>query len=141
MNAEANKKKRFKPSPSPQGSESDDSGILNERILLLVFQTIKWDLRTLCTTASLNRKLASSHSRKIALATTLFQSSSSNVGCIDQRSPQCSSRRWMERARQVVVLLLWLPIQPPFQGGSASAGTLRPRVALLQNLRPKLAYL
>lgn len=57
MNAEANKQKRFKPSPSPQGSESDDSGILNERILLLVFQTIKWDLRTLCTTASLNRKL------------------------------------------------------------------------------------
>ncbi|KAM7254129.1 hypothetical protein ACFE04_031811 [Oxalis oulophora] len=38
-------------------SADSDSGILNEHILLLIFGSIKWDLRVLCLTASLNRKL------------------------------------------------------------------------------------
>ncbi|CAN0892620.1 EID1-like F-box protein 3 [Linum grandiflorum] len=38
-------------------SSSSDSGILNERILVLVFESIKWDLPTLCATAAVNRKL------------------------------------------------------------------------------------
>ncbi|KAE8671334.1 EID1-like F-box protein 3 [Hibiscus syriacus] len=38
-------------------SELDDSGILNERILLLVFESIKWDLQVLCLVSSVNHKL------------------------------------------------------------------------------------
>ncbi|KAI3449603.1 hypothetical protein Pfo_006268 [Paulownia fortunei] len=41
----------------PRLNESADSGILNERILLLVFESMKWDIRTLCRTASVNCKL------------------------------------------------------------------------------------
>ncbi|XVF21816.1 hypothetical protein REPUB_Repub12eG0122400 [Reevesia pubescens] len=44
-------------SPPSHASQSDDSGILNERILLLVFESIKWDLQVLCLTASVNHKL------------------------------------------------------------------------------------
>ncbi|WCJ21496.1 EID1-like 3 [Euphorbia peplus] len=36
-----------------------ESGIFNERILLLVFNYIKWDLQSLCAAASVNRKLRS----------------------------------------------------------------------------------
>ncbi|XWS46786.1 hypothetical protein CRYUN_Cryun14cG0098000 [Craigia yunnanensis] len=43
--------------PLSHGSKSDDSGILNERILLLVFESIKWDLQVLCLAASVNHKL------------------------------------------------------------------------------------
>ncbi|PSS06396.1 EID1-like F-box protein [Actinidia chinensis var. chinensis] len=38
-------------------SESSHSGILNERVLVLVFQSIKWDIHALCRTASVSRKL------------------------------------------------------------------------------------
>ncbi|GMI69374.1 EID1-like 3 [Hibiscus trionum] len=38
-------------------SELDDSGIQNERILLLVFESIKWDLQILCLVSSVNHKL------------------------------------------------------------------------------------
>ncbi|XP_021907724.1 EID1-like F-box protein 3 [Carica papaya] len=49
---------RIRTNPPNQGSEySAESGILNERILLLVFESIKWDLQVLCLTASVNRKL------------------------------------------------------------------------------------
>ncbi|KAJ4829130.1 EID1-like F-box protein 3 [Turnera subulata] len=49
--------KRHQASSLSDGSGSLDSGILNERILLLVFECMKWDLHTLCVTASVNRKL------------------------------------------------------------------------------------
>ncbi|KAH7577504.1 hypothetical protein JRO89_XS01G0259300 [Xanthoceras sorbifolium] len=49
--------KRLRPNPPSQGSECGESGILNERILLIVFESVKWDLHLLCLTASLNRKL------------------------------------------------------------------------------------
>ncbi|KAL6968363.1 EID1-like F-box protein 3 [Sarracenia purpurea var. burkii] len=39
------------------GSGSMDSGILNERILVLVFKSINWDIRVLCQAASVSRKL------------------------------------------------------------------------------------
>lgn len=49
---------RLRPNPPSQGSDSSsDSGILNERILVLVFESIKWDIHTVCVTASVNRKL------------------------------------------------------------------------------------
>ncbi|XP_022758175.1 EID1-like F-box protein 3 [Durio zibethinus] len=48
---------RRRPNPLSYDSESDESGILNERILLLVFESIKWDLHVLCFTASVNHKL------------------------------------------------------------------------------------
>ncbi|GMP91100.1 hypothetical protein CsSME_00041940 [Camellia sinensis var. sinensis] len=38
-------------------AESDDSAILNERILILVFESIKWDIHVLCQAASVSRKL------------------------------------------------------------------------------------
>lgn len=54
-------KQRLRPNPpSPSegsGSGSESSGILSERVLVLMFESIKWDLRTLCVTASLNQKL------------------------------------------------------------------------------------
>ncbi|WOG94812.1 hypothetical protein DCAR_0314109 [Daucus carota subsp. sativus] len=34
-----------------------ESGILNERILLLVFESLKWDVNVLCQTACVSRKL------------------------------------------------------------------------------------
>ncbi|XP_015077859.1 EID1-like F-box protein 3 [Solanum pennellii] len=40
-----------------ESSESEDSGIYNERILILVFASMNWDIPTLCRTASVNRKL------------------------------------------------------------------------------------
>ncbi|KAF7818294.1 EID1-like F-box protein 3 [Senna tora] len=55
--AKMNANRRLRPNPPSEGSESNDSGILNERILVLVFESLKWDLRTLCVTASLNQKL------------------------------------------------------------------------------------
>lgn len=36
---------------------SREPGILNERVLLLVFEAIQWDLRVLCLVSSVNRKL------------------------------------------------------------------------------------
>ncbi|GLT42584.1 hypothetical protein SLA2020_165750 [Shorea laevis] len=53
----ANASQRSRLDPPGQRSESEESGILDERILRLVFNSIKWDLRVLCLTASLNRKL------------------------------------------------------------------------------------
>ncbi|OAY49668.1 EID1-like F-box protein 3 [Manihot esculenta] len=52
-----NASKRLRTSPPIQGSDAGESGILNERILLLVFESIKWDLHTLCAMASVNHKL------------------------------------------------------------------------------------
>ncbi|KDP21495.1 hypothetical protein JCGZ_21966 [Jatropha curcas] len=49
--------RRLRTNPPNVGSDPDESGILNERILLLVFESIKWDLHSLCATASVNRKL------------------------------------------------------------------------------------
>lgn len=49
--------KRLRPGLQIHGSELGESGILNERILLLVFESIKWDLHLLCLTSSVNRKL------------------------------------------------------------------------------------
>lgn len=40
-----------------ESSNSDDSGIFNERILLLVFQSIKWDIHVICQMASVCRRL------------------------------------------------------------------------------------
>ncbi|KAJ7977444.1 EID1-like F-box protein, partial [Quillaja saponaria] len=54
---EMNASQRLRPNPLSDGSESSESGILNERILVLVFESIKWDLHTLCFAASVNRKL------------------------------------------------------------------------------------
>ncbi|KAA8550897.1 hypothetical protein F0562_002581 [Nyssa sinensis] len=44
-------------SPSNEVSEPGDSGILNERILMLVFESINWDIHVLCKAASVSRKL------------------------------------------------------------------------------------
>ncbi|KAL5561637.1 hypothetical protein UlMin_031384 [Ulmus minor] len=44
-------------SPSRTGSDSVESGIFNERVLVLVFESINWDIHTLCVAASVNRKL------------------------------------------------------------------------------------
>ncbi|EEF29315.1 EID1-like F-box protein 3 [Ricinus communis] len=49
--------RKLKTSTPNQGCDSGESGILNERILVLVFESIKWDLHALCATASVNRKL------------------------------------------------------------------------------------
>ncbi|XP_057966641.1 EID1-like F-box protein 3 [Malania oleifera] len=49
--------------PPGEGSESSESGILNERVLVLVFESINWDLHTLCSTASVNRKLRATAKR------------------------------------------------------------------------------
>ncbi|KAF3436330.1 hypothetical protein FNV43_RR23422 [Rhamnella rubrinervis] len=46
--------RRIRPS---QGSDSGDSGILNEQVLVLLFKSIEWDIQTLCLVASVNRKL------------------------------------------------------------------------------------
>ncbi|XP_010552781.1 PREDICTED: EID1-like F-box protein 3 [Tarenaya hassleriana] len=40
-----------------QWTNSGESGIENERVLALVFESMKWDIHTLCATASVNRKL------------------------------------------------------------------------------------
>ncbi|XP_041016969.1 EID1-like F-box protein 3 [Juglans microcarpa x Juglans regia] len=48
---------RLKPNPPSQGSESAESGIFNERVLVLLFETIRWDIHTLCSASSVNRKL------------------------------------------------------------------------------------
>lgn len=37
--------------------DSSESGILNERILVLVLEYLKWDIRVLCVAASVNRRL------------------------------------------------------------------------------------
>ncbi|OMP04994.1 EID1-like F-box protein 3-like protein [Corchorus olitorius] len=51
----ATQRQRF--NPMSQDCGSDDSGILDERILLLVLECVKWDLQVICLTASVNRKL------------------------------------------------------------------------------------
>ena len=38
-------------------SGSGESGILNERILILIFESIKWDIHVLCAASAVNRKL------------------------------------------------------------------------------------
>ncbi|XP_051118830.1 EID1-like F-box protein 3 [Andrographis paniculata] len=38
-------------------TESAEPGIHNEKILLLVFESMKWDIRTVCRTASVDRRL------------------------------------------------------------------------------------
>lgn len=40
-----------------QDSYSGDSGILNERVLFLVFESINWDVHLLCQTAAVSKKL------------------------------------------------------------------------------------
>ncbi|KAK6937494.1 hypothetical protein RJ641_031002 [Dillenia turbinata] len=49
--------KRVRVDPVTDGSEPNELGIFNERVLVLVFESIKWDLPTLCKTASVCRKL------------------------------------------------------------------------------------
>lgn len=49
--------KRMRRTPTCQGSDSGNAGILNEQILFLVFKSIKWDVKALCLVASVNRKL------------------------------------------------------------------------------------
>ncbi|KAI5316010.1 PREDICTED: EID1 [Prunus dulcis] len=49
--------RRLRPNPPSQRSDSDDLGILNERILFLVFRSMKWNIQALCSTASVNHKL------------------------------------------------------------------------------------
>ncbi|PIN18177.1 hypothetical protein CDL12_09145 [Handroanthus impetiginosus] len=41
----------------PRLAESADSGIFNERVLVLIFESMKWDIHTLIQAASVNRKL------------------------------------------------------------------------------------
>ncbi|XP_052211225.1 EID1-like F-box protein 3 [Diospyros lotus] len=43
--------------PAGEGSEPGDSGILNERVLLLVLNSLQWDIHVLCHTAAVSRKL------------------------------------------------------------------------------------
>ncbi|KAI3460860.1 hypothetical protein Pfo_017523 [Paulownia fortunei] len=45
------------PSQKPRLTESVDSGILNERILILIFESLKWDIHALCRAASVNSRL------------------------------------------------------------------------------------
>ncbi|KAM3373682.1 EID1-like F-box protein 3 [Capsicum galapagoense] len=52
-----NRSQRRRVNSAGESSESGDSGIYNERILILVFASMNWDIRTLCRTASVNRKL------------------------------------------------------------------------------------
>ncbi|KAJ0113386.1 hypothetical protein Patl1_03437 [Pistacia atlantica] len=50
-----NENKRLKPNtPTP---DSGESPLLNESILFLIFESVKWDIHILCLTASLNQKL------------------------------------------------------------------------------------
>ena len=42
---------------SESSPEEDESGIQNERVLVLVFEAMKWDIRALCSAASVNRRL------------------------------------------------------------------------------------
>ncbi|XP_047328427.1 EID1-like F-box protein 3 [Impatiens glandulifera] len=46
-----------RPRPSEETDSSDESGILNERVLVLVFEFLKWDIHSLCQTASVSRRL------------------------------------------------------------------------------------
>jgi hypothetical protein len=48
---------RVRLNPPSQGSDSFESGIHNELILVLVFESMKWDIHTLCLACSVNRKL------------------------------------------------------------------------------------
>lgn len=52
-----NANQRVRPNPPSPGSDSSESGIHNERVLVLVFESMKWDIHTLCLTCSVNRKL------------------------------------------------------------------------------------
>ncbi|XWS31611.1 hypothetical protein CRYUN_Cryun23aG0091100 [Craigia yunnanensis] len=52
-----NATQRRRLNPLSHESDSGDSGIFNERILFLVFESIKWDLQVICLTASVSRKL------------------------------------------------------------------------------------
>lgn len=56
MSPNSNQRPRLTRS-SAESSYPVDSGILNERILLLVFESIKWDIRVVCQMASVCRKL------------------------------------------------------------------------------------
>ncbi|XP_054819975.1 EID1-like F-box protein 3 [Prosopis cineraria] len=65
--------RRLRPNPPGEGSESGDSDILNERVLILIFESIKWDLRTLCLTASLNQKLRAMSKRLLWRAMCMYR--------------------------------------------------------------------
>ncbi|XP_051131356.1 EID1-like F-box protein 3 [Andrographis paniculata] len=44
-------------SQRPRGPSTDNSGILNERILVLVFEYLNWDIKALCQVSAVDRKL------------------------------------------------------------------------------------
>ncbi|KAL2535619.1 EID1-like F-box protein 3 [Forsythia ovata] len=46
-------------------TEPVDSGIQNEHILVLVFESLKWDIHVLCQTAAVNRKLHALANRRL----------------------------------------------------------------------------
>lgn len=48
---------RVKPNSYYESSESADSGIINEGLLLLLFEYIAWDLQTLCQVSAVSKKL------------------------------------------------------------------------------------
>ncbi|KAF8015281.1 hypothetical protein BT93_H0934 [Corymbia citriodora subsp. variegata] len=52
-----NANQRLRPSHHGGGGGESEPGILNERVLMLVFESIQWDLRVLCLVSSVNRKL------------------------------------------------------------------------------------
>ncbi|KAJ8748343.1 hypothetical protein K2173_002980 [Erythroxylum novogranatense] len=55
--------KRLATYPPYRRPSCGEFGILNERVLLLVFEHLKWDLHTICVMASVNRKLRATAKR------------------------------------------------------------------------------
>ncbi|XP_010545080.2 PREDICTED: EID1-like F-box protein 3, partial [Tarenaya hassleriana] len=53
----ANRRLRLDQSQPRRWINSGESGIEDEQVLALVFESMKWDIHTLCATASINRKL------------------------------------------------------------------------------------
>ncbi|KAJ0742639.1 putative F-box protein EID1 [Helianthus annuus] len=69
----ANQRPRLTPSASGGSGCSQEPDFVNERVLLLVMESIKWDVRVLCVTASVCRRLRAMAKRLLWRELCLFR--------------------------------------------------------------------
>ncbi|XP_073152606.1 EID1-like F-box protein 3 [Henckelia pumila] len=73
MSASTSSSQKLQRTAGSGDDPSSDSGILNERVLVLVFQFLKWDIHVLCRTASVNRRLRALAKRLLWREVCLFR--------------------------------------------------------------------
>lgn len=72
------------------------------------------------------------------LARDVRVSRTAHGSCIGQWFAEWKNWRWVGRAREAHVLLLWVPVHEAFPGGSSSGGSLSESVQIFEDIGSEL---